>query len=297
MANQGPDQLFEIRNAFYLGNFNQCINEAQKSKVSALDLKLEKDILMYRAYVAQKKYGVVLDDIRPSAGSELEAIRLLADYLSGDRSRKDKLREEVERKSSTGFDPSNVNEILVAATIFYYEDNLENALRVLHNADSLECCAMSLQIYLKLDRLDLARKELKRMQEKDEDATLTQLATAWVNLALGAEKTQEAYYIFQELADKFGPTTLLLNGQAVALINQGKLEEAEPLLQDAFERDSNNPETLINMMVLNQRLGKPVEVSNRYLSQLKDSHANHPFIREIQSKEQELDRLTAQYAI
>ena len=44
------------------------------------------------------------------------------------------------------------------------------------------------QLYLRMDRPDLALKQVKTMRATDEDHTLTMLATAWTNLSSGAAK-------------------------------------------------------------------------------------------------------------
>ena len=53
----------------------------------------------------------------------------------------------------------------------------------MHKSDYLENIALSVQLLLKIDRVDLARKVLKRLETLGEDATCTQLAVAWVNMA------------------------------------------------------------------------------------------------------------------
>lgn len=291
-----PDELFDLRNAFYIGNFQHCINEAQKLKVENPDLKLEKDIFMYRAYIAQRKYGVVMDEINEQSPPEIRALKLLAQYSSATTDNRDAIINRLNSMLNEVSDTPSDILLIVASAIYSNEQNYEAALKVLHNVESLLSSSLSLQIYLKIDRVELAKKELKKMQDTDDDALLTQLANAWVNIAIGGEKFQDAYYTFQELIDKHTATALLLNGQAACLIGQGKYEEAEGVLQDALEKDGNNVEAIINMIALSQYLGKAQEVTNRYLSQVKSSHPYHPFVKEYIAKEEEFDRLVKQYA-
>jgi len=290
------DELFDLKNAFFTGNYQTCINEAQKLKLSDPELSLERDVLMYRSYLALRKYRVVLEEVGPGSKATLQPLNMLAKYLSSPNKR-DEIVSELDTMMGGDVDVGNYVLLIVAATIYLGVDQPESALRVLHPSDHLECVALRLQAMLAMHRPDLAKKELKTMQEKDEDATVTQLAQAWTNMALGGEKVQEAYYIYQEMIDKLGSTALLLNGQAVTFLAQGKYAEAEAALAEAIEKDPNNPETLVNMIVLAHHQGKQPEVSNRYLSQLKDMDPHHSFVVKLGQKEADFDRMVKQYAI
>jgi len=290
------DELFDLKNAFFTGNYQTCINEAQKLKLADPDVSLERDVFMYRSYLALKKFRVVLEEIGPNSSPTLKPLSMLAKFLSSP-SKRDEIVTELDSLMAGDVDVNNYVQLLVAASIYLIMEQPESALRVLHPSDQLECIALRIQTLLSIHRPDLAKKELKIMQEKDEDATVTQLAQAWTNMSLGGEKVQEAYYIYQEMIDKLGSTALLLNGQAVTFLAQGKYSEAESALAEAIEKDPNNPDTLVNMIVLAQHQGKQPEVSNRYLSQLKDMDPHHNFVTKLAQKEADFDRMVKQYAI
>jgi len=260
----------------------------------------EKDLFMYRAFLAQKKYNVVLNEVDESRGKEFLAVKLMASFLScSDVSTRTSKAEEAEKLASSTCQSDEYVHVLLAGQMAFIEERYTDCLRITNSFTSfLEVSALTIQALLRLDRLDLAKKEYKKMSEKDEDASLTQLSQAWIILTQGSggDKLDEAYYIFHDLAAKYGSTPLLLNGQAAALIARGKFDEAEGVLQEALEKDSNNPDTLINLMSVSHFLGKSSEIPRRFLNQLKDSHPRHPFVNDLSSKESELDYLIKSFS-
>ncbi|CAH8559290.1 unnamed protein product [Heterobilharzia americana] len=71
--------------------------------------------------------------------------------------------------------------------------------------------------------------------------------------------------------------------------------EAEPILQEAMDLDGNNPDIIVNMIVVDHHLGKPVETINRLISQLRDCCKDHPFLVDYAEKDDEFTRCARHY--
>ena len=87
--------------------------------------------------------------------------------------------------------------------------------------------------------MDYARKMVDAMQRQDDDATLTKLANAWVSIAEGGTKYQEAVLEFQEMGENYQLSLPLTNGMALAHLQMGQYEEAERCAYRRHERPHN----------------------------------------------------------
>lgn len=280
--------IFDVRNALHTGAYQQCINEAERSSTDDDECK----VLMYRAMVALGKYAIVKSEIGSDASSDLQAVKRLATYHKGSKAG---VVAEVKKLQEDGISMSNPTVALLSGTVFFLEGAHDEALRCLKHsgAESSETVALAAQVLVAMHRPDMAKKELKKMEEIDEDSTLCKLTKSWIGLAIGGEgelSHEEAFYNFKELSEKYGDTPLLLNGQAAALLQSGKFEEAEQALEEAQTKDPNNAETMINMIALYAHVGKSPD---RLFAQLKDEHPNHPYTVAFVAKEDEFDELSA----
>lgn len=283
------DKLFSIRNYFLLGSYQACIGEALKFQTKSEEEKQEKDVYLYRAYIAQGQAFIPLKEIPASTKSaDLAAVRRYAEFSSNPAAKK-KIIAEVQEDVASRNIKSDMAAVL-AATILNEANLTQDAFRAVSRFEGLEARATKVFTLIKMNKRKLAIAEVKKMNQIDEDATLSQLANALVTAFGACGKVKDALYIYNEMADKYGRTTDLEMHQAVVAILTKDYDAAEELLESALERDSKDADVLINSLVAAQLNDKDDDVVERLISQLKQ-HTEHPWVIDYNNKEADFDKI------
>ncbi|CAH0473877.1 unnamed protein product [Peronospora belbahrii] len=261
-----PDDLFTLKNQLWVGNYPNVLSEGLTLNHLSEALRNERDVYVYRAHLALGHVSLVLQSISDTGNTSiaLSAIKLWATFLSG-QSDKEMIDLTLKEWLADPVSGENAHLLLVAGQIYTRNGKLSDALSAFTRGGSLEHMLYIVHLYLQMDRLDLAQKTAQEMKRIEEDSTLTQLAHAWCLTLQGGDKADEATLHFQELADRFGSTPLLLNGAAVAFMALQNYGEAERLLLEAIQKDPGNEDTLINLIAVNAHLNKPTQ---QYIMQL-----------------------------
>ncbi|KAM9962440.1 hypothetical protein ACTFIW_007738 [Dictyostelium discoideum] len=286
------DILFESKNYFYLGNYQSTINEINKKSRQIIEksLKAESDYFLYRCYIAQGNYDLVLQETKNNRGTgedpTIAGLQLLASYLSKPDENREGTLITITQWISDGVVKFNYHLQVIIATIYFNEQLYDEALQILNNCDHIEGLSMLIQIFLKIDRLDLAQKAYDTMKKiVDPDATPALLSLAWINIYNGEEKLKSALSSFEEMAERYGPTPLLLNGQAVCAIGMKRFEKAESLLLDSIEKNPKNSDTLANLINCYINMKKPNEIIQRFINQLKTLSPKHDWTSAVNEAE------------
>ena len=129
----------------------------------------ERDAYVYRSRIALGDNARVLEEIntKESSGAplptSLAAVRLLAMYLGPDENSDMVLLTLAEWLKDPAIS-SNSQMKLVAGIIYGREEKFSDALTVLQASEPrLEHHALCVQLYLQMDRLDVASKQLQKM--------------------------------------------------------------------------------------------------------------------------------------
>lgn len=165
---------------------------------------------------------------------------------------------------------------VTAAQVFLMAGMKKEALQCVHQGRSLEQISLALQIYLQLDRIDLAQKQLALLRSTDEDSILTQLGSVYIALATGSSAAKDAVHTLSQMSEQYGPSVFLLNLLACAYMQAGQYSLAETKLEQARQELSSSaaasPDTLVNLIVAYQYQQKPTAPLVQTLQQQFPNH-------------------------
>ncbi|KAJ3503738.1 hypothetical protein NM208_g16455 [Fusarium decemcellulare] len=281
-------ELINIHNHFHQGQYQEVVDFDTSS--FSPDNALPARILVLRARLALGQAEDVLADVKGEQEPELEALGAFAEYNLGQT---DSAVKTIEKLTESSADNSTVQ--IVGGTVLQAAGKPEEALALLtQHQGSLDAVALIVQIHLQQNRTDLALKEVSAARRWAQDSLLVNLAESWVGLRVGGEKYQQAFYVFEELAQAPSTSSVRsLVSQAVCELHLGRTEEAQAALDQALEKDANNADAIANLLVLNVISGNN---SEELTEKLKGANPNHQFLADLEEKSELFDKAATKYS-
>ena len=297
-----PDELYTLRAQYWLGHYTLALEEGRQAdrRPMASHLKTEREEMMLRCQLALGQYDLVMAEGGGGMKSPaLQALALHAKFLSDTTpDSRAAVVDSLKVLLASPESAANTSLQLTACHIFLGANLTREALQCVYMGLTMEHLSMCVQIYMKIDRLDLAEESLNLLKQADEDSVLAQLGSAHLSIAHGRSRSDDAVHILSGLSEQYGPSVMLLNSLAVANMVGGKYEAAEGNLREALSDEAgggNDADTLMNMVVCAQHLGKDGEEIQKYLNMLKSGHGDYPFVQGWMQVEGAFERESHKY--
>ncbi|OAA47362.1 Coatomer, epsilon subunit [Beauveria brongniartii RCEF 3172] len=281
-------ELINIHNHFHQGQYQEVIdfNTSSFSPENELPARL----LVLRARIALGQAQEVLADVKGASEPELQAVSALAQQALG---KTDAAVGVVEKLAASHAD--NVAVQIVGGTVLQAAGKSEEALALLsQHQGSLDAVALIVQIHLQQNRTDLAVKEVTAARRWAQDSLLVNLAESWVGLRAGGEKYQQAFYVFEELAQAPATSSIgSLVSQAACELHLGRLEEAQAALDQAIQKAPESADAIANLLVLKVVSGAN---SDELTENLKKVAPQHQLLVDLEEKSAAFDAAASKYS-
>ncbi|KDR80738.1 hypothetical protein GALMADRAFT_91339 [Galerina marginata CBS 339.88] len=304
-------ELYNIKQQFTLGAYKTLVQLAlpDESSTDYLPSLLYKT----RAYIALKEPQSALDLIPESAENvAVKAVASLARYISAvdsteTESALEELRDlsvEIEGDDVEGSEKDKALVKVLAGTAFVRAGEIEEALETLGSeTEDLEAVAIIVQIYLSINRPDLAKKQFERSKRWAEDDLLLQLIESTIGLVTGKDNyANTSSFYTEQLGNPSLTSPHLLTARGVTRILRGEIAEAKSDLEESFAQQKGDAEAEAAYVVASSLdASKKSEAAGAGPDELwltlVSEHPSHPLVQDVTQKADMFDQYAAVYVV
>lgn len=279
------DELQEVRDNFYVGNYQKALLMAESTGASSDFAQSELGAILARCCLSSN----AVERLKAMQNSDIPGQRAAVFTMIMTKSRQEAQRSSAkERLLSLAKETQDMSCSMLAAIAHALDGNWKEAAELCKAHPTLEMQALCVMFCLSCNQASMAEKLLMEMQGSNDDSAAFRLANAAVKMSMG--DPEEAYLTYCDLSTQFPPkedeesgsgSVLLQVGKALANMQRGMYAEALEDLQRAVAVAPNDPDVLVNLCCCTTHLGKKEEFQQFY-SKLETAAPNHPYVLKTQ---------------